>query len=198
MKLQTNKKPALGALTGACLLIPVVTFAADYPEAGNFSNGSKIWADNCTRCHNVRGPKELRDDQWISTTFHMRVRGGLTGQETRDVITFLQASNTKAVSSSSTQVAAIVSKGATGKETYNQTCVSCHGSDGTGAFPGMPDFTTSDGPLSKPDSVLKANIVNGFQSPGSAMAMPPKGGNPNLSDSDIDNVLRYIRTAFGK
>ncbi len=62
-------------------------------KKGDFARGAKSWADNCLRCHNVRDPKELRDDQWVTTTFHMRVRGGLTGQETRDIITFLQMSN---------------------------------------------------------------------------------------------------------
>jgi len=70
-----------------------MTHAADFPEKGDFVKGAKAWADNCTRCHNLRDPKELRDDQWITTTFHMRVRGGLTGQETRDILTFLQQSN---------------------------------------------------------------------------------------------------------
>jgi cytochrome c5 len=172
--------------------------AADYPQAGNFSDGSKVWADNCNRCHNMRGPKELRDDQWISTAFHMRSRAGLTGQETRDVITFLQASNTKSVASGSTLVAAVISKGATAKETYDKTCIACHGGDGKGAFPGTPDFTSSDGVLSKSDNVLIEHITNGFQSEGSPMAMPPKGGNPNLDDSSIKAVLSYIRETFGK
>ncbi len=198
MKLLNTKNMIQSASAIAVLLSSSFAFAADYPEAGNFSNGSKTWAENCNRCHNVRGPKELRDDQWISTTFHMRVRGGLTGQEARDVITFLQASNTKAVSSSSTQVSAVVSSGGSGKENYSQTCISCHGADGTGAFPGVPDFTDTDGRLTKSDEVLKDHIINGFQSPGSVMAMPPKGGNPNLSDSHVDNVLSYIRKTFGK
>lgn len=174
------------------------TQAADYPEAGNFSNGSKVWADNCNRCHNMRGPKELRDDQWISTAFHMRMRAGLTGQETRDVLTFLQASNTKMVPTGSTQVSAAISKGATGKETYEKTCIACHAANGKGAFPGTPDFTSSTGPLSKSNDVLIEHINNGFQSPGSPMAMPPKGGNPNLGQSDISSVLKYIREKFGK
>lgn len=62
-------------------------------KEGDFLRGAKAWADNCTRCHNVRDPKELRDDQWITTVHHMRVRGGLTGQQTRDIIKFLQESN---------------------------------------------------------------------------------------------------------
>lgn len=172
--------------------------AADFPEAGNFSDGSKVWAENCNRCHNMRGPKELRDDQWITTSFHMRLRAGLTGQETRDVITFLQASNTKTVATGSSQVAAVISKGTSGKETYDKTCIACHGGEGKGAFPGTPDFTSGDGVLTKSDEVLVDHIINGFQSPGSPMAMPPKGGNPNLSTPDVSAVLKYIRETFGK
>jgi len=174
------------------------TIAADYPEAGNFSDGSKVWAENCNRCHNMRGPKELRDDQWISTAYHMRIRAGLTGQEMRDVITFLQASNTKTVAAGATQVVAKISKGATGEETYEKTCIACHGTKGKGVFPGTPDFTDSSGSLSKSDDKLINNITNGFQSPGSPMAMPPKGGNPNLDENAVTEVLKYIREAFGK
>ena len=172
--------------------------AADFPQAGNFSNGSKVWAENCNRCHNMRGPKELRDDQWISTAFHMRSRAGLSGQETRDLITFLLASNTKSVASGSTQIAAVINKDATGKEIYSNTCIACHGGDGKGAFPGTPDFTRKDGALSKSDSTLINNISNGFQSEGSPMAMPPKGGNPNLGDGGIKAVLSYIRETFSQ
>ena len=190
-------------LSGAALVLLATsysasTFAADYPEAGNFSDGSKVWAENCNRCHNMRGPKELRDDQWISTAFHMRIRAGLTGQEMRDVITFLQASNTKTVAAGSTHVVAKLSKGTTGKETFERTCVACHGADGQGAFPGTPDFTDPAGALSKSDDVLINHITNGFQSPGSPMAMPPKGGNPSLTAKDVKAVLKYIRDTFGK
>lgn len=62
-------------------------------KKGDFVRGAKAWVNNCSRCHNVRDPKELRDDQWITTTFHMRVRAGLTGQQARDIIAFLQKSN---------------------------------------------------------------------------------------------------------
>lgn len=58
-----------------------------------FARGAKTWADNCSRCHNMRDPKELRDDQWRSVVSHMRVRGNLTGAEARDVLVFLQGSN---------------------------------------------------------------------------------------------------------
>ncbi len=72
-----------------------VSFAAEEnaDTKGDFARGAKAWVDNCVRCHNVRDPKELRDDQWITTTFHMRIRAGLTGQQARDIIKFLQMSN---------------------------------------------------------------------------------------------------------
>ena len=66
---------------------------AESNPAGDFVRGAKLWGQNCTRCHNVRDPRELRDDQWITITYHMRIRAGLTGQDTRDIIEFLQKSN---------------------------------------------------------------------------------------------------------
>ena len=58
-----------------------------------FARGAKSWSENCGQCHNIRDPKELRDDQWRAAVAHMRVRANLTGQEARDVLAFLQESN---------------------------------------------------------------------------------------------------------
>lgn len=86
--------------------------------------------------------------------------------------------------------------GPDGKSVYEGTCIACHGKNGKGAIPGAPDLTASSGPLSKSNDVLKKRIIQGFQTPGSPMAMPPKGGNPGLSDQDIDAVIQYLRAAF--
>ncbi len=67
--------------------------AVSQSDPMQFARGARTWADNCARCHNMRDPKELRDDQWRAVVSHMRVRGGLTGQEARDVLAFLQGSN---------------------------------------------------------------------------------------------------------
>ncbi len=74
-------------------LMPLANAEDTWPVKGNFANGAKAWAENCTRCHNTRDPRELRDDQWITAVYHMRLRAGLTGQETRDIVTFMQMSN---------------------------------------------------------------------------------------------------------
>ncbi|MCH9047685.1 MAG: cytochrome c [Proteobacteria bacterium] len=118
----------------------------------------------------------------------MRLRAGLTGQQARDILTFLQSSNftvTTAAAGSDTD-----SIGLSGEQVYNQTCIACHGADGGGAIPGVPKFKER---LSKSDDILFQHIIEGFQSPGSPMAMPARGGNPNLSDQDIQKVLSYIK-----
>jgi cytochrome c5 len=82
-----------------------------------------------------------------------------------------------------------------GEVIYDRTCMACHGADGTGAIPGAPDLTRAKGPLAKSDRVLLKHIRDGFQSPGSSAAMPPKGGDPELTDSDIRAVIQYMRQA---
>jgi mono/diheme cytochrome c family protein len=180
------------------LWLPSITFAQDFPESGNFAQGAQSWANNCARCHNMRDPQDLRDDQWITTVFHMRVRAGLTGQQTRDILTFLQESNNRFSEDSVgiSEAALITTENLSGEEVYNQTCIACHGANGKGTVPGAPDFTRPDGPLSQPDQVLEDHIFNGFKSKGSPMAMPPKGGNSNLKMEDIQSVLQYMRETF--
>ena len=72
-------------------------------------------------------------------------------------------------------------------------CIACHGADGKGVLPGVPNFTDRIGRLSNPNSEFLAHIINGYQSPGSPMPMPPKGGNSALSDTDIASVWACIR-----
>jgi mono/diheme cytochrome c family protein len=86
---------------------------------------------------------------------------------------------------------------AAGKAIYTQTCIACHGVNGKGTLPGVRDFTAPDGPLSKTDAELLKSIRDGFQRPGSPLTMPARGGNPALTDHDIELVLGYLRETFG-
>ncbi len=91
-------------------------------------------------------------------------------------------------------VAADIKKGA---EIYAGTCIACHGENGKGGdIPGVPDFTSPKGPLGKSDAVLFDHILNGFQSPGSDFEMPELGGNEDMTEQDIINVMAYLRAKF--
>lgn len=85
-----------------------------------------------------------------------------------------------------------------GEAVYKKTCTTCHGANGKGMLPGVPDLTNKAGVLSQPDDLLVKRITTGYQSPGSPMAMPPKGGNPQLTEAQLREALRYIRAQFGK
>lgn len=76
------------------LVQPGITSAADLQQdSTSLIRGANSWAQNCARCHNMRDTRELSDAQWRVSVTHMRVRAGLTGQEARDIILFLQESN---------------------------------------------------------------------------------------------------------
>lgn len=101
MKLSTRAKTrsiCVGLAAAAALFAASITGMAQdkeqaAPTAGNYTRGVQRWADTCAHCHNMRDPKEFRDDQWHVIVTHMRVRAGLTGQDARDILEFLQKSN---------------------------------------------------------------------------------------------------------
>lgn len=62
-------------------------------QEGDFARGAKLWSETCASCHNMRDPKDLDDDAWEVVVAHMRLRAGLTGQDTRDILEFLKRSN---------------------------------------------------------------------------------------------------------
>ena len=182
------------ALAISGLLLPLSGSAAE----GDYSTGAMVWSENCGRCHNIRDPLDLRDDGWKTAIFHMRLRAGLTGQESRDVLAFLVASNNPPRKSIFAAKASSGSGKLDGQAIYNKTCIACHGGNGKGLLPGVPDFTDPKGRLSQSDDVLIKHISEGFQTPGSPMAMPANGGNADLLAGDIKTVLTYMRKQFSK
>jgi mono/diheme cytochrome c family protein len=62
-------------------------------QASSLQSGAQLWADNCSRCHNIRPPQSYSDAQWQAVVMHMRLRADLTGREQREITRFLQASH---------------------------------------------------------------------------------------------------------
>lgn len=95
--------------------------------------------------------------------------------------------------------AAAFGDAAKGKQVFADTCAACHGADAKG-MPGngknlvqksdwmkkqsdqaLYEFIKKGRPVSDPENTTKVD-------------MPPKGGNPALSDDDVKNVVAYIRS----
>lgn len=173
-------------------------------NAATLTQGAQAWADNCSRCHNLRSPKEFSAQDWDVIVTHMRVRANLSGAEAKGIKAFLMSSSRAGATEPSEGQAtskrpyADLKPGDVehGRQIYAQTCVACHGADGKGAIPGAPDFTAAKSRLEKPEDILLSDVLNGYHSEGSPMAMPPKGGNPDLTEQDIADVLAYMEAQF--
>ena len=63
-----------------------VLAAAEMPDRGD----SELWAQSCSRCHNAREPGYYSPGQWTLVMQQMRVRGYLTGEESRRISAFLR------------------------------------------------------------------------------------------------------------
>lgn len=56
-------------------------------------DGSRLWEQNCMRCHNLRQPLEHSDREWDIIVHHMRVRANLTAEEHRLIASYLKSAN---------------------------------------------------------------------------------------------------------
>ncbi|MDX1413897.1 MAG: cytochrome c [Candidatus Promineifilaceae bacterium] len=102
--------------------------------------------------------------------------------------------------SSAEEEAAPVSMGdpEAGKEQYDQLCIACHGPSGEGIEGLGKPFTTSDFLREKSDDELvefvKVGRPSGDPLNTTGVDMPPKGGNPALTDEQILDIIAYVRT----
>lgn len=85
-----------------------------------------------------------------------------------------------------------------GKQLFLQVCAACHGPDAKGLPNLGRDLTNSKFIAEKNDQELLEFVKVG-RSPTdplntTGIPMPPKGGNPALTDEDILHIIAYIRT----
>lgn len=75
--------------------------------------------------------------------------------------------------------------GKPGNETYQTACMACHLS-GVANAPKLGDKAAWEPRLANGASALLQSVINGKG------AMPPRAGQPSLSDADLANAIRYM------
>jgi mono/diheme cytochrome c family protein len=90
--------------------------------------------------------------------------------------------------------AALPGDPAKGQTVYNQTCTTCHGAALEGGIGPPLNPIKNLGNIKNPldPTYLENVITNGLSGVGGYGQMPPKGGNPKLSDQDVQDVAAYI------
>ena len=93
---------------------------------------------------------------------------------------------------------AMAAKIAKGEKLYQQTCATCHGADGHGMPKLGKDLHNNQFTMSLTDEEMLAFVVEGRPAyhPDNTQGvdMPPRGGNPALTDEDILAIIAFQRT----
>ena len=88
-----------------------------------------------------------------------------------------------------------------GRELTTQSCAACHGTDFNGVDGVGPSFFDNSFIQSVDDAELVAFIKvgrpNNDPDNKSGVAMPMYGGNPQLSDEDLSDIVAFLRTLQG-
>ncbi len=87
---------------------------------------------------------------------------------------------------------------AKGKELFSTTCAACHGPNGEGVTGLGKPFTTSEFIPTQTDEQMLAFLKVGRPSSDplntTGIDMPPKGGNPALTDAQLLDIVAFIRS----
>ena len=82
----------------------------------------------------------------------------------------------------------------TGEQVFQAVCKTCHESGLAGA-PKFGDKAAWAAPIKSGYDVLLQHAINGLQRQGKVM--PPKGGNPDLTDTEVARAVVYMANAAG-
>ena len=87
-------------------------------------------------------------------------------------------------------VAAVEEPGDMGQRVYNGLCISCH--NGLPNIPKVGDKAAWESRIAQGMALLYEHSIKGFISEGGLIAMPPKGGNLNLTDEEVRAAVDYM------
>lgn len=130
--------------------------------------------------------------------------------ETEEAARMAREGQTGAVSATPAQAAAAeapdkddaaAGDAAKGKAKF-AACAACHGPDGKGVPNLGKNLVTSEFAKDKTDEELVTFLKVGRDTSDplntTGVAMPPKGGNPALTDADLLDIVAYVRELEGK
>jgi len=87
---------------------------------------------------------------------------------------------------------------ANGAKIYSMICIACHGPDAKGVTCLGKDLTTSEWVATQSDAQLVEFIKTGRDAGDplntTGVSMPPKGGNPAMSEQEIVDIVAYVRS----
>ena len=81
-----------------------------------------------------------------------------------------------------------------GEQVFGAVCKTCHEAGIAGA-PKVGDKAAWAGPIKKGYETLVQHALNGFLEPGKLL--PPRGGNPDLSDVEVERAVVYMANRSG-
>ena len=85
-----------------------------------------------------------------------------------------------------------------GEEIFKTLCSACHGNDGKGIIGLGKDLTTSEFTAGMSDAEFVDFIIEGrpaiHEDNTTGIDMPPRGGNPDLTDDDLASIVAFVRT----
>lgn len=122
----------------------------------------------------------------LLTLFALAACGG--GEETKDA----------ASSGAQQETVALVGDAANGGKVFSTACVACHGPEAKGITGLGKDLTTSEWVGQQSDAQLVEFIKKGRDAGDplntTGVAMPPKGGNPAMSDQEVADIVAFLRS----
>ena len=77
-----------------------------------------------------------------------------------------------------------------GLRVYNGLCISCH--NGLPNIPRVGDKPAWESRIAQGMALLYEHAIKGFISEGGIIAMPPRGGNMNLTDEEVKAAVDYM------
>ena len=108
------------------------------------------------------------------------------------------AANSPASGTGSQAAPQVAGDAAKGKTKFDGTCSACHGPDAKGLTGLGKDLTGSTFAKGLSDADLISFVKKGRPASDPAnttkVDMPPKGGNPALTDQDLADIVTYIRS----